>query len=297
MKICRRSLLLGSVAPLLAATQVPLAICSETFTGLSFEAACRSARAIGYDAVEIQPSDLGPDPASLSSGQRQSIRRMMTGNGLGCVGLHSFLKAPSGLHLTTPDATVRKKSWDYFARLIDLARDLTDQPLMILGSSKQRAAVDGTTQREAIDRLISGLHRMAPLAAERNVTILIEPLAPQLCNIINTLKEAMIIVRAVNSRAIQTMFDCHNTAAEQDPIDILIREYMPYIRHVHLNEMDGRRPGADSFPIDVLLRALKNANYRGWLSVEVFDFKPDGETVARLACQYVRSVESKVLVP
>jgi sugar phosphate isomerase/epimerase len=99
----------------------------------------------------------------------------------------------------------------------------------------------------------------------------------------------------VNNHAVETMFDCHNTAGEKEPLDALIRRYLPHIRHVHLNEMDGKRPGSGSFPFDVLLKALKTDGYRGYLSVEVFDFKPDGQTVAKLANQYLRRVESKVL--
>jgi sugar phosphate isomerase/epimerase len=117
-----------------------------------------------------------------------------------------------------------------------------------------------------------------------------EPLAPQLCNIVNTLAEAMAIVRAVNSPAVQTIFDTHNTAAEKRPMDELIREYLPWIRHVHLNEMDGQRPGAGNFPFGPVLETLRKAGYAGWLSVEVFDFKPDGETVARLALEHLRKV-------
>jgi D-psicose/D-tagatose/L-ribulose 3-epimerase len=299
MTIGRRSLLLGGLAPLFPAncfpaTGFPLAICSETFAGSSFEDACKGARAAGYGAIEIEPAQLATDPAALSKPARQDARQAMSANALRCVGLHSFLKAPAGLHLTAPDAATRRKSWEYFARLIDLARDLTDRPLMILGSSKQRAAIDGATPQEAIARLIEGLHSLAPHAAKQDVTILVEPLAPQLCNVINTLAEAMEVVRAVNSPAVQTMFDCHNTAAEKEPLDALIRKYLPHLRHVHLNEMDGRRPGSGDFPFEVLLRALKSNGYHGFVSVEVFDFKPDGLTVARLANEYLQRVESNI---
>jgi sugar phosphate isomerase/epimerase len=115
-----------------------------------------------------------------------------------------------------------------------------------------------------------------------------EPLAPHLCNLVNTLAEALSIVRAINSPAVQTMLDTHNTAAEKLPVDALVRKYLPFIRHVHLNEMDGQRPGAGNFPFGLLLGELQRSGYRGWLSVEVFDFKPDGETVARLAAEYLR---------
>lgn len=276
----------------MAETSKRLAICSETFAGLKFADACRAARRIGYAGIEIEPAHLAADPASLSPTARREIRRTIDGEGLGYVGLHSFLKTPAGLHLTAPDAAVRRKSWDYFRRLIDLAADLGEKPVMVLGSSKQRDAVDGVTPRGAARRLIDGLRELAPAAGQREVSILVEPLAPRLSNVINTLAEAMEVVRAVDSPAVRTMFDTHNTAAENEAPDKLIRRYFRWIQHVHLNEMDGRRPGAGNFPFPLVLRTFEELGYRGWFSVEVFDFKPDGETVARLAYEYLTSLKA-----
>jgi D-psicose/D-tagatose/L-ribulose 3-epimerase len=292
-KISRRSALGALAAVPLAAAKTPtrFAICSETFVGMDFAAACRAAARIGYRAIEIEPSHLSPDPATLSSSRRTQIRKTIRDEGMDCVGLHSFLKAPAGLHLTIADAGVRKRSWDYFARLVDLAADLADKPLMILGSSKQRQAEDGVTPAEAKRRLIEGLGAVAPLAQRRGVKILMEPLAPQLCNVINSLAEAMDVVTAVANPAVATMFDCHNTAGEKKRADLLIREYYPHIRHVHLNEMDGRRPGTGNFPFGLVLRTLRELDYGGWLSVEVFDFQPDGATVASQALQFLQSID------
>jgi D-psicose/D-tagatose/L-ribulose 3-epimerase len=288
MTLGRRGFLLGcAAAPLLANPANRLAICSETFAGMRFAEACQAARRTGYAAIEIEPAHLSPDPASLAAAERRETRRVMDGEGLACTGLHSFLKAPAGLHLTTPDAAVRQRSWEYFERLIGLAADLTDKPVMVLGSSKQRQAIDNVTPAVAAARLTEGLQRLAPQAEQRGVCIAMEPLAPHLCNVVNTLAEAMTIVRAVDSPAVRTIFDSHNTAAENQPVDALLRQYFPFIRHVHLNEMDGRRPGAGNFPFPKVLRTLRELGYQGWLSVEVFDFQPDGETVARLSSQYL----------
>jgi sugar phosphate isomerase/epimerase len=161
---------------------------------------------------------------------------------------------------------------------------------MVLGSSKQRQAVDGVTRADAAARLTEGLQRLTPQAEQRGVCIVMEPLAPHLCNVVNTLAEAIAIVRAVHSPAVQTILDAHNTAAEKQPLDALLRQYFPWIRHVHLNEMDGRRPGAGNFPFPLVLRTLRELGYQGWLSVEVFDFTPDGETVARLAAEYLHGL-------
>ena len=290
MTIGRREFLLGNAASLVAKTDRQFTICSETFAGMNFADACKAARRSGYDAIEIEPAHLSPDPAALPAGARREIRNVIAGEGLACAGMHSLLKAPAQLHLTTPDAAVREKSWAYFGRLIDLAADLSGGPVMVLGSSKQREAIQGATPHDAAGRLADGLHALAPQAEKRGVVLLMEPLAPHLCNVIQNLSEAMTIVRAVDSPAVRTMFDCHNTAGETQPLPVLLKQYFPWIKHVHLNEMDGRRPGAGNFPFALLLRTLDDLGYSGRLSVEVFDFKPDGETVAKLALSHLRGL-------
>jgi D-psicose/D-tagatose/L-ribulose 3-epimerase len=291
----RRGWLAASGAAVLGAAGSParfrLAICSETFPGASFAGICEAARRTGYTGLEIDPSNLSSDPASLTAAERRSLSNQMKVNGLHYCGLHSFLKAPAGLHLTSPDATVRARTWEYFKRLIDLAADLGPSPVMVLGSSKQRQAVDGATPSDAAKRLADGLGKVALQAARRGVTILLEPLAPHLCNVVNTMAEAIAIVDQVKSPAVQSMFDTHNTAAETVPLPDVIRKYFGRIRHVHLNELDGRYPGAGNFAFGPVLQTLRDLGYRGWLSVEVFDFKPGGETVARLAADRIRFVE------
>lgn len=290
MRMRRRDLLLGAAAwPLVAATE-RWAICSETFAGLEFIASCKAAKRLGYSAIEVEPAHLSTDPASLPASRRRELRSAIEGEGLRFAGLHSMLKAPAGMHLTAPNPALRAKTWDYFARLIDLAGDLGDRPVMVLGSSKQRAAIDGATVEEAVARLIEGLRKLAPLAASRKVEILVEPLAPHQCNVVHTMQQAMEIVTQVASPAVGSMLDTHNTAAESMPLDALIRRYASAIRHVHLNELDGKRPGAGTFPFPTVLRTLNEVHYQGWLSVEVFDFKPDGETVARQAIEYLRTI-------
>jgi sugar phosphate isomerase/epimerase len=144
------------------------------------------------------------------------------------------------------------------------------------------------TPAQAVEHLMAGLSRMGPHAERRGVTILMEPLAPHLCNVVNTLGEALRVADRASSPAVQTMFDTHNTTAETEPHAELIRRHIGRIRHVHLNELDGRYPGSGGFPFAPVLNALRDAKYRGWLSVEVFDFKPDGETVARKANEFLR---------
>ena len=124
-----------------------------------------------------------------------------------------------------------------------------------------------------------------------------EPLAPHLCNVVNTLAEAIAIADRCASLAVQSMFDTHNTTAETLSHPELIRKHFSRLRHVHLNELDGRYPGSGSFAFAPVLQTLRDLRYRGWLSVEVFDFHPDGETVARNAADFLRRISNGLSIP
>jgi sugar phosphate isomerase/epimerase len=266
-----------------------LAICSETFQEADFAKSCQLAYAIGYRGIEVDPSTLAGDPTALSASQRKDLRRSISESGLEYVGLHNALKSKDlHLHITTPDNALRTRSWDYFRRLVDLAADLGPDPVIVLGSGKQRNAIDGVSAGDAQKRVAEGLAKLAPHASERSVTILLEPLAPHLSNIFHTLAEVSEVVESIASPAIQTIFDTHNTAAETESIDVLVLNYRSVIRHVHVNEMDGSYPGKHDYPFAELFAALEANRYSHWVSVEVFQFEPSGPEVARLAFEYLR---------
>lgn len=294
MRLSRRGLLGSLAAPALAAPsphKLRYAICNETFTGSSFQEGCRIARRTGYAGLEIAPFTLGDDPARLAPAKRREIRDIMASENIGYAGIHAFLSAPKGLLLTASDEALRARSWDYFRKMIDLCADLGAPGVMVFGSSKQRQATDGVPVAEAKGRIRDGLAAIASHAQARRVMVLLEPLAPHLCNVINSLAECVEIVRAIGSPAVQTMFDTHNAVLEKQPHGAALREYYQFIRHVHLNEMDGRRPGAGNYDFAGLLATLKELRFPGWVSVEVFDFTGGGESIARESLQHLRGAE------
>src|SRR5205085_9722431 len=123
------------------------------------------------------------------------------------VGLHWLMVSPKGLHVTTPDTTLRNRSWQHIRGLIDLCADLGPGGIMVFGSPAQRASTGGSTPGEATRRYVDGLASVAPHAAERGVTVLVEALPRGQCDVVLTLEEAAGIVREINSPAIRTMFD------------------------------------------------------------------------------------------
>jgi D-psicose/D-tagatose/L-ribulose 3-epimerase len=266
------------------------AICNEAFKDYDFREACRIIRSIGYTGIEIAPFTLADDPLDISAGRRAEYRRIITSEGLTFVGLHWLMVSPKPLHVTTSDEALRKKSWEYLSNLVDLCADLGPGGVMVFGSPKQRATTPGVSREEATKRWIAGLAAVAPHAEARGVTILAEALPASQCDVVTTLAEAVALVRQIGSPAIQTMFDSHNAEDETENHATLVERYFDLIRHVHVNEMDGRHCGSGDYDFLPIFDVLRRKGYTGWISLEAFDFSVGAETLARESLRYLESV-------
>jgi sugar phosphate isomerase/epimerase len=269
-------------------------MCNEAFQDWDFRDACRAIRKAGYTGIEIAPFTLAEDPATISTDRRVECRRIIQEEGLTFVGLHWLMVSPKGLHVTTADPQVRSRSWKHIHDLIDLCADLGSGGVLVFGSPQQRGTTDGVTRQQATEYFKGGFAEAAPHAQSRGVTLLVEALPSSQCNVVQTLEEAISIVRDVASPAVQTMFDTHNAADETDNHAELIDRYFDHIRHVHVNEMDGRHPGQGDYDFKPVLSILKKRNYTGWISLEVFDFSPGPERIAQESLRYLERVQDSL---
>ncbi|MFN9459775.1 MAG: sugar phosphate isomerase/epimerase family protein, partial [Acidobacteriota bacterium] len=269
------------------------AICNEVFQGWDFAEQCRTIKRFGYDGIEIAHFTLADDPVSLTPARRRELARIIVEEGLAFAGLHWLMVAPKGLHVTTPDAALRARSWLHIATLIDLCGDLGGGK-MIFGSPAQRKSTGGATRQEATARYLDGLRQAAPHAASRGVTLLMEPLPTHDTDVLNTLAEAAACVAEIGSPAVQTMYDTHNAVLETEPHELLVDRYYEVIQHVHVNEMDGRHPGTGDWDFKPVLRVLAAKGYKGWISMEAFDFSAGAERIAKESVQYLRSEINKL---
>ena len=266
-------------------------ICNEAFEGWKFADACKAIRKAGYTGIEIAPFTLAERPADVTAEQRREYSGIIRSEGLEFVGLHWLMVSPKGLHVTTPDLELRKRSWEHIGGLIDLCADLGPNGVMVFGSPKQRSTTGGLTRAEATRNYVDGLASVASHALERGVTVLVEALPADQADVVLTLEEAAGIVEEIASPAIQTMFDVHNAIDEHDPHDALIDRYYDRIRHVHVNELDGKHCGAGNYDFKPIFAMLRKRNYTGWISLEAFDFTPGAE---KLANESLRHLESQI---
>jgi sugar phosphate isomerase/epimerase len=237
---------------------------------------------------------LGQNATELTREERKNLGAAIREPGLNFVGLHWLLVGPSGLHATTPDQNTRARTWNYIRSLIDLSADLAaetadKESVMVFGSPKQRSTVEGMLPSEAVKVFTQELAKVAAHAEHRGVKILVEPLSPDQTDVITTMSEAVAIVKHIGSPAVQTMFDVHNAVREHEPHTHVIRKFAGFIRHVHVNELDGREPGTGHYDFGELLSTLLDMNYTGWISLEAFDFSRDPVEVAGRSIRHLKA--------
>ena len=268
------------------------AICNETYDGWTHEAVCRSAAGLGYQGLEIAPFTLAPLITDVSVERRQQLRAQAEACGLTIIGLHWLLAKTTGFQLTSPDATVRKATAGYLVELARCCRDLGGK-LLVFGSPGQRRLPQGSSKEQAAEFAVDTLRRAASAFADFGVTLCLEPLSPPEADFLNTAAEAVALLDGLDHPNFKLHLDVKAMATDVAPAPDLIRRYASWTAHFHANDPNLRGPGFGATDFVPIFQALCDAHYDGWVSVEVFDYKPDPETIARESIRYMRKCEAR----
>jgi sugar phosphate isomerase/epimerase len=269
------------------------AICNETFEGWDHARVCSCVAKLGYTGLELAPFTLAPRITDVTADQRRLLRRQAEECGIQIFGLHWLLAKTEGLHITSPDETVRRNTANY---LVDLARACRDMggELMVFGSPAQRRIPAGATRKQAADFALDTLERALPGIAECGIRLCLEPLAPSEADFINSCAEAVALLDRLPHPNFMLHLDVKAMSSESDPVPDLIRRYAARAGHFHANDPNRRGPGFGQTDFVPIFQALTETAYPGWVSVEVFDYSPDPETIARESIRYMRECEKNL---
>jgi sugar phosphate isomerase/epimerase len=264
------------------------AICNETFLDWPHGRAFEFAAECGYTGIEIAPFTLGPTAGEVSASARAEIIRLAANNGLAVIGLHWLLAKTEGLHLTSPDAAIRRRTAAYLGDLARLCRDLGGS-LMVFGSPMQRNLAAGVSYEEGMKHAADVVQLALPALEETDVTLLMEPLGPADGNFLLTAADGVRLIEMIGSPHCRLHLDCKAMSSETTPIPDLIRRHRQHLVHFHANDPNRQGPGFGDLDFAPILEALGEIDYRGWVSVEVFDYTPGVERLALESIDYLRN--------
>jgi sugar phosphate isomerase/epimerase len=263
------------------------AMCNELYENWQFDDVCKFLKKTGYDGVEVAPFTIAPRITDVSAERRATLRAQAAQAGIEIIGLHWLLAGTDGLYLTSPETTVRSNTADYIGDLAEATRDLGGD-LMVFGSPKQRSLLPGVSRQQGFDWAAAVFRSVMPRVADCGVTICMEPLSPNETDFINTCAEAKDLIDAVGHPHFSLHLDVKAMSSESTPVTELIRQYGPIAHHFHANDANRRGPGFGDVDFVPIFRALRESGYNRWVSVEVFDYTPDPETITTKSIEYMR---------
>lgn len=264
------------------------AICNETFENWKQDDVFACIAELGYAGVEIAPFTITNDVRDVPREGRIRLRKMVENSGLVVTGLHWLLAKTDGFHLTSPDPAVRKNTADYVIELIRFCSDLGGK-VMVFGSPKQRDLQQGVSYPQGLSFATEVFRQTMSVAESCDVTIAFEPLARCETNFINTADQALELIERVAHDRFQLHLDVKAMCDMGKPVPQIIRENKQHAVYFHANDPDGHGPGTSGLDHKPFAAALKENRYEGWVSVEVFDYKPDPRLIAADAIAYLKT--------
>ncbi len=269
------------------------ALCNEMFGDRPHDEVFAIAAGLGYTGIEIAPFTLDwsqstADVRKLTAAQIDATRRAAEAAGVEIIGLHWLLAKTKGFYLTSPDADVRQRTSDYVISLAELC-DALGGRIMVLGSPQQRNLLPGVSHDQAEGFAIEVLQRAMPTCERLGVTIALEPLGPAEGDFLNTAASAIELAERVGSPSCRLHLDVKAMSSEAKPITNIIRDSAPWIAHFHANDPNLLGPGMGDVDFAPIFAALRDIDYREWVSVEVFKYEPSPEEIARVSMECMRA--------
>lgn len=271
-------------------TSNPLSFCHELFKDLPLKDVCKILFDLGYDGIELAPFMFHEDIRKMDPEEMRNILNIIDDEGLIVSGLHWLLASPKGLSISSLDNEIWANTKSFFKSIIQFGAEM-ESDYLIFGSPNQRSLNpnDPEIAAKEYQQAINFFKEMADLAMESDMLIAFEPLGPQTTNFGGTTEDALKIVKEVNHPGFTLMVDTSAIVREQKDPYSLIRSLKDQIDYVHLNDPNQLGPGMGHMDFIPVFKALKENNYRGWISVEPFSDSIPAREIAKSSIEYINA--------
>ncbi len=234
-------------------------------------AACRTAKSLGFDAVEVFP----PAPDAVDP---KLLRQLLDESGLALAAVGTGAGwVRQKLHLSLPDAAARGKAREYIRAIIDFAGPFGAPA--IIGSMQGRHG-DEVDQSTALNLLAEALEDLGEHARQYNVPLIFEPINRYETNLINSIDSGVKLLSPLSTKNVRLLADLFHMNIEEVDSAVALRGGGPLIGHVHFVDSNRRPAGMGHIDYAPIIAALDAIGYDRFASAEALPY-PDSESAAR----------------
>ncbi len=241
-------------------------------------AGCRSAKELGFDAVEVFP----PGPEAVDT---TLLRKLLDDHGLKLAAVGTGAGwVKHQLHLCLPDANMRQRARAFIRSIVDLAGPFGAPA--IIGSMQGRSG-NGVDHPTALGWLTEALNDLGSHALQYGVPLIYEPLNRYETNMCNTVATGVKILQGLSNDNVRLLADLFHMNIEEVDIAAALQSGGRYIGHVHFVDSNRRAAGMGHLDFKPMIAALRSIGYERFLSAEVLPL-PDSMAAARQTIQAYR---------
>jgi len=215
---------------------------------------------MGYDGVEIPFNDLDVLDARATARARENAG----------VGLTSCCVLLPGTSITSTDGAERKKGIERIIRMVDITAEMGGDTVAgpLYAPVRELTGRGRTTDEWTWG--IEGLRAAAEHAEKAQVVLAVEPLNRFETHFLNTTQDAIKLVKAVDHPSIKVQVDTFHANIEEKSTPAAISAAGRLLGHFHASESDRGVPGTGQVPWEDCFRALREVDYKGWITIESF---------------------------
>ena len=238
----------------------------------------------GYDGVELvgEPEQYDVD----------EVLRLCDRYGLKVLTVCGMFPWPtSERDLGNPDSEVRRRAVEYVQRCCDMAAALGSSavvctPCPVMKNAPVDAPREETGWREKAGRerefAVESVRQAARRAAERGVTLAIEPINRYETYMLNTIEQGLEFVEQVGTEGLSVHLDTfHMNIEDKDPVGC-VEVAGSRIGNVHIADSNRKAVGYGHFDFPGFVEALVRVGYDGPVNLEPLPPLPDPYIAARL---------------
>jgi D-psicose/D-tagatose/L-ribulose 3-epimerase len=214
----------------------------------------------GFDGVEI-PLFEG-DEAHF-----REVRKELDKQGLKCTVVTVMNEQANPI---SPDAAVREAAVERLRWAIDMTATLGGEVMAGPYHSPLAVFSGQPPTEDEKKRAVEVLRKAAEHAAKTKVQLAIEYLNRFECYFLTTAAQARELVDRVGHPSFRTMYDSFHAHIEEKSPTAAVASLGDRFVHVHISENDRGTPGTGQVRWDETFRALRQAKYDGWLTIEAF---------------------------
>ena len=182
----------------------------------------------------------------------------------------------------SPDADVRRNGLDFLKMSIDIAHAVTGGGCGIGGVNYASwGYFTGVARTEQEwEWGVSNYREACQYAKDKDITLCVEAVNRFETHFINIAADAVQFCKDVGEANAKVHLDAYHMIREEKDFYKAIVDTGSYLGYFHACENERGVPGTGLVPWETVYRALKDINYKGWISIE--SFTPDLPEIARL---------------